>query len=315
MYSAIAARNQERTEKLTQLVVRQFPNLTDLTTPTVIGSFAWTSQTIQTKWYQQFHARNFGGGWTTPGDLARDYLAIKFPKRKARCTSRQWRECVQTQVDPPLFCIPERLKSACYLDLSAAYWQIVRAAGWDVDYCPEAWLGTGSEMIDWPYPSEKMARNCLVSVGQGDGTMSLWDGQKMIYTRKPNRFINKVLWRLVCDVLNGIALDMIQKAHAVYVYVDGYIIDQRYLGEAVEVAASWGVDFKIKHAGAADVRAPAAYGFDHPTEGHFATMPYRTFFQSYGLEKVYEPGRKFLRERFRRLAEQAKTDWLFLERG
>lgn len=315
-YTAVAERNQERTSMYDQRLITIFPDLTDFSDPVIVGSFAYTCQKQKTKWYQRHHARNFGGGWTTPGDLARDYLALKFPKRKPHCTSRQWRECVEHPSDPPLYCAPQRLTEALYVDLSAAYWQITRAVGWDVDYCPNAWLGQGEEMIDWPWPGEKMARNCLVSVGQGSGALSIWTGKEMIYQKKPNRFINLVLWRLVCDILNGIALDMIERAGAVYAYVDGYIIPQDKLEIAEEISRSWGVDFRIKRSGSADIKAAASYAFSSKTEGYYATEPYKLMPEhSYGIDKAYDPNRTFLRERFRRFAEQAKQDWMFAEKG
>lgn len=315
MYGAVAERNRERTAGYDQRLCRTFPDLTDFTTPVIVGSFAYTCQAQKTKWYQRDHARNFGGGWTTPGDLARDYLAIKFPKRKPQCTTRQWRECVENPTDPPLYCRPGRIEEAVYADLSSAYWQIVRSVGWDCDYCPSAWLGQGLDVCDFPYPDEKMTRNCLVSVGQGTGAMSLWTGKEMIYKTKPNRFINKILWRLVCDVLNGIALDMIEQARAIYAYVDGYIIPARLLEKASEIAASWGVDFRVKRSGSVDVKAAASYAFSSASEGYYATQPYKLMPQTtYSMDKVYDPGRGFLRERFRRFAEQAKQDWMFLVR-
>lgn len=304
MYMAMCDRNLERGEGYTKHIWKDFPRLTSIHSPVIVGSFAYTCQELKIKWYKKAHVVMTGGGAETPGDIARDYLSLKFPNRVPKCTTLQYQLCVKEKVDAPLHCDPTHLESAVYLDLQAAYWQIVRTAGWDVDYCPNRWFGVGNTMLDFPFPDQKMARNCLVSVGRSEGFMSLWDGKCDIqYIKKPNHFINMVLWRLVCDVLNGVACDMIEVG-AVYVYSDGYILPADHLPYALEVLAEWGLEGRIKHTGKAEVYAPGCYAI-----GDYQSIPFQRFSRIQQFHKVYDPGKKWLKERFQEFANKARLDW------
>lgn len=285
---------RERNEGWGVDLIKIFPSLITIKTPTILGSFSWSSLPIKHKWIMEQHAYNFGGGWITPGDIARDYLALKYPNRRMRITTSQYQACVADRRQPPLYCKPCELDDAVYMDLKSAYWSIVRAVGWDVNYNPEKFLGVNSDVEDFPYPDVKLARNCLVSVGL-PSAMRMWTGEQLTFVKKPNRFVNLVLWRLVMDVLNGVAWEMIQ-AGAVYVYTDGFILPRDRVGHASEVARSWGLPIGIKHAGKATVLAPAAYEF--PKYKTRAFLRYRKV----QTDKVYNPNVRWLKPRFYKFA-------------
>lgn len=312
MFSTMNGHSLERNAKYDIHVLRKFFDIRRIDKPVILGSFSWSSQAIKTKWLSEPHVSNFGGGYVTPGDLARDYLALKYPNRRIRCTTAQWKECVGTKVEPPLYCNPCRLESASYLDLSGAFWQIVRNVGWDVGYLPGKFLISNSRMTDFPYSFHKMARNCLVSVGI-PAPMRLWNGHAIEFIKKPSKFVNMILWRLVQDVLNSVAADMVD-AGCVYVYTDGYILPDDKLRLGFEILESWGLDYKIKMYGQADIVTPANYAFWNPVDGFRSTKVYqrRRYNKRRFVDKIYRGDRVWLRTQFKRFADYARREWEFV---
>lgn len=275
----------------------------------ILGAFTWTAPNEKEKWMRDHWARDIGAGvWVTPGDIARIYLGLKYPNRRVKMTTEQYKVCVKAHYYPPRYAAPTLLENgAVYFDLSGAYWQIVRACGWDADYLPGQFLGRNSDMTDFPFRHEKMARNCLVSVGDSS-EMNLWTGSRIIWQKSSNPFVNKVLWRLVCDVLHGVACDCL-RAGANYIYTDGYICSAADSSAVAEAIMSWGLRFGIKAQGErGEIRAPASY-----LVGDYVTKPYRDSTRAQSFSNLYDPGCQWLRPRFRKLVELADRDWLFYE--
>lgn len=303
MAVAMNEHSRERNEGYTIHLLKQFFNIRRLKFPAMLGSFSWSSQVIKVKWLNAAHALNLGGGFVTPGDLARDYLAIKYSKRRIRCTTEQYQKCVIDHRAAPMLCLPCKLESATYFDLVGAYWQIVRAVGWDVSYNPEKWLGVCSSMIDFPYSANKMARNCLVSVGY-PSVLRLWTGKEIAFSKRPSRFVNMILIRLAMDVLNGIAYD-VKQAGAVYIYTDGYLVSDDKAQAVSDAISAWGVDFSIRHSGSAEVVAPTIYRI-----GDHSTRLFGRRERPVKSDKVYNPNNDWLRPRFAKYAALAKKAWL-----
>lgn len=289
-------RTRERLTGWETVLTDSFPALSTIHVPTIIGLFAWSSAAVKTRMLLKPHAWDYGGGWVTPGDIARDYLALKFPKRRARMTASQWGKIVPNRAQTPLYCEPCVLESGVYVDLKSAYWSILRAVGWDVNYNPALFLSPQSNVNDFPFPQHKMARNCLVSCGLS-GNMRLWTGEKLIFSKKPNRFINLMLWKLVQDVLHGVALDCID-AGAVYAYTDGYIVPEDKVQKVFDAIWSWGLECGVKHTGKVTVNAPADYVFPN-----YKTNVRRTG-KPVAFNNLYEPNREWLRWRFVRFADR-----------
>ena len=260
MYEALDGRQRERFEGWKVHLMDRFFPLTSLYYPAVIGTFSWTSSAIKRKWIMKSQAVPNAGTWVTPGDIARDYIAIKYANRRIRCTTDQYIHCIKDKRNTPVYCAPCNLEQAYYVDIKSAYWTICQAVGWDVNYNPGRYLAVGASMSDFPFPDNKMARNCLVSIGLPGG-FRFWTGKELTFTRKPNRFVNLILWRLVCDVLNNVAAECIE-AGAVYAYTDGFIVSSENLSTVFEVLESWSLPFSIKREGRAIVRAPADYEID-----------------------------------------------------
>lgn len=246
--------SEERSGYDTRLIT-SWPPLTDYSDWLFIGSFTWTCASRKYKLMQIKVATNDGVGWSSPADLARDYIRAKYD-RPSRVTSEQY-EAVMIHRQAPLYSKPGKLDDAVYLDLKSAYWSILQVIGWDVDYMPGLWLGVNSDVRDFPYWKNKLARNCLVSVGLV-GDSRVWDGQRLIFRKKRNPLTNMVLWAAVQDVLNAIALEMV-RVGAVYVHTDGYLLPRDRLKAAMDVIGEWGLVSSIRHEGSAEVIAPGTY--------------------------------------------------------
>lgn len=313
MHAAIRERAYERLCEydVTLSSAAPFFNVTEYPGNLFLGSFAWTDTGRKLKWLALSHAQDIGAGvWVTPGDIARDYLGLKYPDRRQRLMGEQMRLCVEADYSPPRFAQPCAMYDGCtYFDLTGAYWQIVRAVGWDVDYLPGSFLGVNSSMTDFPFRDQKLARNCLVSIGTAS-QMTIWNGEKgkLYYRKTGNKFINHVLWRLVCDVLQGIAVE-VMKAGAKYVFTDGYIVSGTDAANVADVLDSWGVRYDVRHWGAwGQIRAPASYRV-----GDFMTKPYRDSKRTQAFSNLYDPNIKWLKPRWLAFVEQANRDWLFFK--
>jgi len=287
----------EKLQDWTTFIAAKFPPIHEISERVILGSYSWTMPSLKKRIVLQDSAYRLGGGVRTPADIARDYVSVKYEKRRVRITTEQYDACIKTNIDAPLHCIPCYLPDAYYVDIRAAYWSIIRAVGWDVSYLPSRYLSKNSDNHDFPVPEIKMARNCLVSIGLS-GNMNIWNGTRITWVSKPNKYANMVLWRLVNDVLNGVATDMIAVG-AIYAYTDGYIIPATALNLAQEVAAAWGLDMTIRREGWAKVTAPATYEFPNFKTKVLPRLAPIT------MTKVYEPDSKWLRWRFRKLAELA----------
>lgn len=313
---------KERLAKWKTQLLTKFFNITRLKYFTFIGSFSWTCETINMRWLYQPITVNYGSGQVTPADLARDYLSVKFPNRKIKCTSDQWHKCVDPEIrhqhQPPIICKPGEYRDMVYLDLKGAFWQIIRAVGWDVNYNPGKYLAKGADMTDFPYPDNKLARNCLVSIGLPT-PLRFWDGQKLGFRTRNSRFVNLIAWRLVQDVLNGVALDM-QSVGCVYTYTDCYIVPRSKLESAFEILDRWQLIADVRHDGDVKIVAPTCYAFRNGRKGSYQTRNYddKRFNRRANRErmKVYDPGIEWLRPRFAPHAHQAIVDWSWLnEKG
>lgn len=278
-----------------QFIKTWFP-LTDLKSPTVLGSFAWTCRSLKKKWIMRPYAYHTGWAWCTPADIARDYLTIKYPDRR-RITSQQYRTCVSLKRTPPLMAIPQTLDDAVYLDLKSAYWSILRVVGWDVDYSPDRFMEVRSDVEDFPYPELKLARNSLVSSGVG-GEIRIWTGEKLVFRKKYNQFQNDILWALVQDVLNSVAREILP--FAVYINTDGYIVKREFLNDVMDIIHEWGLPCSVKYAGRCSVYNLGQYNI----EGKNWVEPKGSC--SKAVVKVHHPNIQWLKREFSAFARDRK---------
>lgn len=254
MYAHMMALKAEK-EKLDVKLVNNFPALSSIHSPVFVGSFTWYCQQEKWKALLQKAAISTSEGWASPAELARNYITVKYTKRR-RVTTDQYHEVMRPR-SQPLLAIPGTYGDCVYLDLKSAYWSILKIIGWDVDYFPGRWLSVKSNVSDFPFSDNKLSRNSLVSVGVLSKT-NFWTGEKLISLTKSNGLVNMVLWSAVQDILNGIAWDM-ARAGALYINTDGYIFRMGNSHLAYEIAEAWGLPLDEKYSGVADVIAAGTY--------------------------------------------------------
>lgn len=281
----------------TELIDTWFP-LAGYTETLILGVFSRSNVSQRHKWLHSKKAIHMEYGVLSPAEMARIYLDVKYPDRKPRMTTAQYQEFWRKRRSPPLAVKPCKIDDAIYIDIRSAYWSIIERVGWDADYSPSRFLGVKSSNLDFPYPEIKLARNSLVSVGL-PGSVQIWHNQKVSVQKKGNKYINMVLWSLVQDVLNGVALDVLQ-AGAVYAHTDGFIIPAGRFDAATAAIEAWGLDWSIKGQGRGEVRSVGEYVIDG-MRGQFkrGTKPHPYW-------KVYDPDRQWLRKRILHFSEKLK---------
>lgn len=283
MYELIASEVQDAHHRYEHVVLEQFPSIHSFDCPIIMGSFGWTIPKTRQRLIHTKHALYIEGLVCTPADLARHYLSIKYPDM-LRCRTSQYKAFSQRRYYP-LYAKPCLLDCAAYIDIQSAYWSILQVLGWDVEYKPilngkRGFFGVGQSMADWPFPDQKVARNCLVSIGIGKGIRQYHRGRfKVLKTGNPHA--NRGLWACIMDILNSIAYEAVL-AGAVYVNTDGYIFDISKLDEGMSVVEKWGLPVRIKHMGQCRVWGTGAYDIN----GHWSKRPIRNPNEVYSIRPV-----------------------------
>lgn len=281
MLVALTSFAAQRHEKHHHVLVDHWPSLAEMDENVFVGSFSWLGVSSHTRWIKRSTAINVGGYLSTPGDVARNYLTLKYTKRK-RITADQKLSIYQHR-SHPLYANPIRLVDGSYVDIKSAYWSIMSIVGWDVDYFPGRWLSPGVGMSDFPYRDHKLSRNCLVTAGLGS-TSKMWmhERKRLAIKKIGNRFANMQLWSLVMDVLNGVACDVKEKVF--YVHTDGYICDTEDAADVQERIRAWGLPSRIKHRGDTRIQGAGQYRVGEKSTKLFPNL-------SRDMLAIYQPDR------------------------
>jgi hypothetical protein len=263
MYEKMEAIGIEKWAGYRVHLLNHFFPVSRLTCSAYIGTLSMSSPETKQRWLKTKDAIPFANTMVSPADLARLYLTVKWGGQKRRITTAQWKNFFETSRSMPLWAEPIYMENAYYLDVKSAYWSILRAVGWNVDYTPGQILCIKDPITvnDYPFGHHKMARNCLVSIAaNGSRMMQFWDGNKIVYRKAGNAFVNRMLWCFVVDVLNGIAHDAV-RAGAVYAFTDGFIVPATRMEAVTSSIEAWGVPLAVKAVGECDIKGPGAYSF------------------------------------------------------
>lgn len=265
----------------TQLAIRKYsyiphsalPNITRFNEWCYVGSWSITQSASKKKNVLREIAIERGEHLLTPSEIARFYVQGKFKDRAKRMRGEQ-AESILIDRSSPTFAEAGIWGLCSYVDIKAAYYSIISAVGWDVDYSPFRWIRYGRNITDFPLPQNKLARNCLLTVGLPT-QLSIWTGKRYITRLAYNASLNLVLWALVQDVLHGVACDM-RKVGCYYINTDGYIVPESKTHLAQEVIESWGLESSIKHSGLTTVWGVGSYSIgEHQTKTMgFKMKPY-----------------------------------------
>lgn len=285
---------QRRWEKTQPVTVDSFPYLPTIPTRVFVGTYTHTYPDWKIRQIRRDVSLNLFGSPQSPTELTRDYLTSKYTK-PLRATGEQMR-AFEIERPWPYHAEAGIYPDMVYVDLKSAYWSIVQAVGWDVEYLPGGYLGVRSDMTDFPLPGHRASRNALVSVGKTSGAV-MWTGSEYIKPNGGNRLKNLGLFSLVMDVLNGLAFD-IMRLGAVYIHTDGYIIPASCLPAAYDVIESWGLVGRVKHEGDAVVYGVGSYSMG----GHKTDRTTHTIHEQ--RTKITPHNSEWLKKSFRWAAER-----------
>ncbi len=262
--AAVEERIAARREKWTTSADDILPDWREIPEVAIIGTFSICGLETRRRMLLAPKCVPTPLGLETPPSLARDYLMVTFGG-SPRAKHAQIEYLRRTAIAAPQLARPTLFQHGYYVDLKAAYWNIMLIVGWDCDYWPGRWLSARRAPSDFPWPLHKLARNCLLTAGISSRT-HLWyppKNGKPGYSRQTfpyNPLANLQLPRLAMDVLNSIAAECAD-AGAVYVNTDGYIApNYETLARLVDILASWELPFGIKLEGPGWVQGSGTYG-------------------------------------------------------
>lgn len=258
----------------------------------------------------------FAKTWVTSADLARLYLNIRWKAVRRRITTLQWKEFYEKPRSMPLWAEPCTLENGYYIDIRSAYWTILRAVGWNVDYMPNKWLKVSDDLTvnDFPFEQNKMARNCLVSLAaDGSRAMRLWTGTGIEYKKGGNPIVNKMLYAFVADVLNGVASECIASG-AVYSFTDGFICPDDRVEEIDNIITSWGLSAGIKHRGPTEIKGVGAYKIGDASTRKFHRQ------HTNSIHKVNPVAAEWLKPRLKHFSDKYRAtepfeEWRYVQRA
>lgn len=248
-------------ERLSKWTVKaeDFPNLFQVREGAIVGDFSMSLLKSRVRLILPSVAIKPFGTYQSPTELVRDYITAKYklplPIRRSNVAA------VANPRPAPLFARTGQHGEGTYIDLKSAYWQIVKAVGWNLEYYPRRWIAAGDSMADLPdfIRESKPARASLVSCAR-PGYISIWNGKTIEYKRSYNTMLNA---RLVCftmDVLNGVAADVLAACPSCsYINTDGYIVSVGEARTAYDVLRSWGLVYGVKGTGDVEVSGVGAY--------------------------------------------------------
>lgn len=292
----LAERRNERYSADIRLI---FPALHTFESMTWIGHYSYTNAEIKRRFLDEaVILDNVTGFQQTPPEVARDYLRTKYTEKR-RHTKAQY-AAINLPRSAPTLCKVGKFTDHAYIDLKAAYWSIITAVGWDVDYHPGRWLGKRSENDDFPIPDNKLARNCLATAGLMTPT-HIWTGKMLKPFQGHNTLVNYDLWAVLMDTLHGIA-SIAKRLGAIYIHTDGYILPAKNVEAFQTEVQSWGLRTGVKGRGDGEVFAVSCY-----TIGEFSTK-HRSHFRGQDRDTVYEPDIGWLKPRISKLS-LTKIHW------
>ena len=268
-------------------ILTNLPDPYGLQEPALIGSYSYTLQKTSKRLMRRAGLVKLDDSHveTIPA-VARDYLKIKY-KIGPRTKKEQYQTIKAGQYPPPNLAIPCGYSEGVYIDIKAAYWNIMKIVGWNPDYYPGKWLSPGRAPADFPFPENKILRNCLVSAGI-PGSILRYDpdkrGDPFNYINPKSPLENLGLFRLITDILNLIAF-VASEMGAVYVNTDGFIAkNYQATAEIIQLIQDFGLTASIKAEGSGSIKSSGAYKV-----GSTISEPYKMRFQDHEIRAIRLP--------------------------
>jgi hypothetical protein len=241
------------------VVIDDFPDYTRMWDRVIIGDYSMTAMIAKKRWLIQDVTLYAFGFPQTPTELTRLYIGIKY---KLPLPIRKEQAIAVAQARPmPLLARPGKYGRGVYIDIKSAYWQIVKAIGWNVAYYPNRYIGKESDVSDMPkfLQENKPARAALVSTSR-KSSLAIWNGEKILNEPTFNPMLNMRLVCLVSDVLQSVAREMKESIPCLpYSNTDGFIVPETHIRTAKSILQSWNLPYGIKYRGDIEIYGTGSY--------------------------------------------------------
>jgi hypothetical protein len=296
--SKMIEKSHARGENWTPTYVDKLPDPYTLQEVTILGTYSYTMQSSRRRLLVERELIKLDPDHReTPPAVARDYLYSVFG-RGPRIKRAQMETNTDGLRPAPNFAIPCTFPEGYYIDIQATYWSIMQIVGWNADYWPGKWLTPGQPPADFPFPQNKIARNCLVSAGTVRPML------RYIPDKRPDPFDDKLspgnplantgLIRLITDVLNAIAGQAVDLG-AKYVNNDGFIVtSHKAAADVCQLVFDWGLTPQIKGEGPGEIKSAGAYRV-----GAMTSAPFHSRIEKKEIQAIQRPRySRWLRDNF-----------------
>lgn len=247
-----------RRENWNTIEIQPLPGIRSFGESAILGTFSVLMLSSKARYILKPVLVSLDHTRDTPTSIARDYLMLKY-KRGPIVSHKQILSFDKHQKPAPNYAKPQEFRDGAYIDIQATYWSLMKIFGWNVDYYPGMWLRPGTRPDDFPFPDNKLARNCLVSAGLSDLIPIYTYPHGMKRVKKGNPLMNRSLLTAINDVLNSIAARAVTMG-AIYVNSDGYIAPNWETADnIIQEIKEWGLVPRIKAAGAGEVVGSGTY--------------------------------------------------------
>ena len=308
----------KRAHRTPYTILNKLPNPYTLQEWAILGTYSFVLMQTKRRLLRRDGLLNLNLGLKeTPGAIARDYLNITY-KRSPTIKHEQaviFKNSIEQINNAPRYFKKSRFEHGFYIDIKSTYWTFLLIAGWNLDYYPDYWLSAGRPPLDYPFPENKTARACLVSVARPGLTLQYNpDGrtpeEKFPQKKYGNKVINLGISKLISDVLHAISSQAIALG-AVYVNTDGYIApNEKIAAQIGQMIYDWGLPARVKGEGSGEVTGATSYDVGGMSSRPYEIEKEKNLISTNSTEKLIStydiPHQKWLQKRFSKLASHRK---------
>jgi hypothetical protein len=249
-YIAIA---QERVANEYPLIIYAKPQLSDLPTGAILGTWAYSVPGVARFILAKQNELATG---VLPADVTRAWVrdSWKLPLRRRE-------NQLGKPYALPLHAVRGSHGLCAYVDIRRAYLTIL-SIGYDVEYVRGRYIGGEPKAVPEQIAGNKFCYSIAVAMAASKRSHITVVGKEGVFDRHTyNMFSNPCLYALAGDTLNSIASEVlaVMGQHVKYVNTDGYIVPLDKVEPLLKIIRSWGFDARVKHQGETTVYGVASW--------------------------------------------------------
>lgn len=192
----------------------------------------------------------------------------------------------------PYKAIPCRLPYAFYVDVSKAYYQIVRSFGMEVSHREGRFLSFGTTAPHTLFAQNKMVRALLVSGTMRKSRFTEWKDHDLHIRAFSNPNYAPGLRRAIYSTLH--AIQSLVSNYTCYAHTDGFIVPSWRIGRVTQLLEGYGIEYSLKGEGATEIYGVGAYRIgskrttNYQTPSHSKKENIRNDWREWWLRKFEE---------------------------